>query len=405
MFVLFWAIVHIAAAHESVTCFQDNQGCEGSDQNLVNTSIVPNWQECSQLCLDTYNCYAFTFYGPESDLIPHNSCFHFSSCESKAPCNDCVIGTPEDECFCSISYLGTIDESNFVTYLFDLDEATCKRHCSEIDACKVYTHYDHSDPNEPDACILLSESGLQKNATQCDHCKTGAAACKYDQECQAAVLVDTNGTVFNDYIFAESSFNATLTSAVKDCYKEFQALAIGAGGGGGGRGGGGSGYIVVDTLQIRRHMEVIVGQGGENEYHSGGESMIKIDDQPRPALRGFAGETANQRGGQGYSGGGYRDGNGGEDGGDGESDSNGPGGRGSGIDLSTMQMKSFVLDAARGGKSSGGYGGGGGGVLVNGYPVFADNSSLGGGYGGGGSYVEEEGGYTNGRPGCVLIDL
>ena len=387
-----WAILHIAMAHENVTCFQDGRECEWSDQDLVDTAIVANWQECSLLCLNSSDCVAFTFYGPSSDVIPHNSCFLFSDCKTKHPCKDCVIGLPQQDCLCSISYLGTIDASNFADIVLDVrDEATCKRLCSEDEACEVYTYYTSSNPTEPETCILLSDSGLQKTATQCDYCKTGSSQCKADQECEAGVFTDSDGVPFNDYIFANSSFSATLMTAEKDCYREVQALAIGGGGGGNGHGGGGSGYINFKTLQIRRSMEVSVGQGGE-------PSVIKVADQS--VLTGYAGETpGGQRGGTGYSGGGYSDGDGGENGGDGEGGSNGTGGRGSGFDLTTVQIKNFIISPGKAGTTSGTNGGGGGGVVVNEAKPSGGNSTDGEGYGGGGSNQ------GLGLPGCVLIDL
>ena len=102
----------------------------------------------------------------------------------------------------------------------------------------------------------------------CDFCQTGSSICKADHECEAAVLADTSGVPFNHYIFAESSFSATLVTAEKDCYREVKALAIGGGGAGGGggtskSGGGGSGYIVTEILQIQKYVEVIVGEVGE----------------------------------------------------------------------------------------------------------------------------------------------
>ena len=94
-----WAVLHIAAAHENVTCFQDGQECEGSNDNLVDFAITTSWQECSLLCLNSTDCSAFSFYGPNSDVIPHNSCFLYSDCETKHPCMDCVIGIPQVRLF------------------------------------------------------------------------------------------------------------------------------------------------------------------------------------------------------------------------------------------------------------------------------------------------------------------
>ena len=124
---------------------------------------------------------------------------------------NCKHYIPQEDCLCSIGYVGTMDVSNVANVVFDVrDEATCKRLCSEDEACEVYTYYTSSNPTEPETCILLSDSGLQKTATQCDYCKTGSSQCKADQECEAGVFTDTDGVPFNDYIFANSSFSATL---------------------------------------------------------------------------------------------------------------------------------------------------------------------------------------------------
>merc|ERR550539_1668027 len=109
MIFLLWPILHLAAAHENITCFQDGQECEGHE-NLIDTSIVATWQECSQLCLDTSDCSAFNFFGPNSGVEPHNSCFLFYECNNKGPCNDCVIGVSQEDCLCSIAYKGVVDE-------------------------------------------------------------------------------------------------------------------------------------------------------------------------------------------------------------------------------------------------------------------------------------------------------
>ena len=93
----------------------------------------------------------------------YDSCFLFSACKTKVPYNDCVIGIPQEDCLCSIGYLGTLDASNVADIVFDVrDEATCKRLCSEDKACKIYTYYNSSDPNEPKTCILLSNPDYKR---------------------------------------------------------------------------------------------------------------------------------------------------------------------------------------------------------------------------------------------------
>ena len=114
--------------------------------------------------------------------------------------------------------------------------------------------------------------------------------------------------------------------------------------------------------------------------------------------------TDNVVGGDGYSGGGgFGTGRGGSDGGDGEvgDDEDSEAGRGSGLDISSISMKSFSLTPGKGGIGVSFYGGGGGGVVVNGVKPEAEQCG-GQGYGGGGGYN----GFVNAvSPGCVLIEL
>merc|ERR1712112_19957 len=99
-------------------------------------------------------------------------------------------------------------------------------------------------------CMMLSNSGLLRSATKCEHCKTGPAACQAEQKCQAAVLTDDGTT--NQYVFAKSTTTATLVTAEKDCFLDVRALAIGGGGSSSGSyGGGGSGYPEFGLLQLR----------------------------------------------------------------------------------------------------------------------------------------------------------
>ena len=103
-----------ARADPSTTCYQDSQKCEVKNGNLISITEDTTWQECSLLCKDELNCLAFNFFGPESDFYPHNACLLFSACENKLSCNDCVIGVSQDDCLCSVPYVGLIDSSDCV---------------------------------------------------------------------------------------------------------------------------------------------------------------------------------------------------------------------------------------------------------------------------------------------------
>ena len=141
---------------------------------------------------------------------------------------------------------------------------------------------------------MLSNSGFEKSATKCAHCKTGPATCRSGERCQAAFLTD--GTT-NQGFFAKSNSTASLVSAEKDCFLEVRAIAIGGGGaqsGSGGYGGAGSGYITVTATRINANetLNLIVGASTE-------ASSVRV------LLIAAAGQNNNGgNGGDGYSGGG-----------------------------------------------------------------------------------------------------
>jgi len=247
-------------ADHNTTCFVDNVKCDISDGTLVEMHIETTWQECSVLCQDEARCVAFNFFGPGSNFYPRSSCLLFSACERKAACNDCVIGTNQGDCTCSIDFYGDIDKSNFVGTVASVpDEVTCKNFCSKTTRCAFYTYYNSQHPHQPEVCILLSNSGIEKSqidnsglssgriksglkssAKKCDNCKTGPVSCQINQRCKLALLT-TEDDEARPYIFAtSSSAKVTLVTGEKSCFREMRVLAIG---GGGSSGNGGSGSI------------------------------------------------------------------------------------------------------------------------------------------------------------------
>ena len=91
---------------------------------------------------------------------------------------------------------------------------------------------------------------------------------------------------------------------------------------------------------------------------------------------------------------------GGSDGSDGGDYGSAKGGKGSGLDVGTLNMTRFVLAPGKGGIAGSNYhGGGGGGILVNGEKPDGGSEHWGEGFGGGGD---------NGSirfPGCVLVEI
>ena len=112
-------------------------------------------------------------------------------------------------------------------------------------------------------------------------------------------------------------------------------------------------------------------------------------------------------GGAGYSGGGGHETtgySGGSNGGHGQGSAVGPGGSGTGEDVTAYALSHFTLSPGQGGQGGGQgglWGGGGGGVLVGGAGPTRDHSQ-GEGYGGGGGY---DGSNTSGLDGVILVEV
>merc|ERR1712012_735920 len=337
-------------ADPSITCFQEDLSCVAMNDNLIRTYIGITWQECSLLCEDEIACETFNFFGENSNFHPHNACLLFSECENKIASEDCLLGTREPDCDCTsvkycpctIEYEGGTDSDNFVDLASEVEnEGECKSLCLNTTDCAIFTYFDDQHPFQPNFCLLLKDAGYDKAITKCNHCKTGPATCQSGQKCQAAFLTD--GTTEGLVVFAKASSSATLVSAERDCYMEVRALAIS---GGGSRiytyGGGGSGYPEVGLLQLRANetLNLVVGEAKQT-------SLVEMDGQV--ILSAAAGQdSSGNNGGDGFSGGGagfqsgYDHGqDGGFNGGDGGSYGGHTGGKGSGIDVSLLNMTRF----------------------------------------------------------------
>ena len=84
-------------------------------------------------------------------------------------CSDCV--TKAVDCLCSTSTIGTIDNTNFLKDLVDINsERDCRQACVKTDNCQFYTYL--SDQLQ---CILLSD--LIEPLSKCEYCRTGPVDC------------------------------------------------------------------------------------------------------------------------------------------------------------------------------------------------------------------------------------
>ena len=224
------------------------------------------------------------------------------------------------------------------------NKTSCRSFCYSMTGCSYYTYHTLSDPDYPGACFLLS--ALQSPVRACSDCQTGVMDCS--RKC--FFLGEKDEITYGGVEITDSHQYTNLRPiALGNCL--LVAVAVGGGGAGSSSssygGGGGSGFVEWKSENLTGTIELRVSVGGE-----GGSSSVTANGTTFvTAKSGYSASSTD--GGMGYSGGGgggrTNPGDGGSNGqtggfGSGSSDSYyGSGGSGSGLDISTIEMKHFSL--------------------------------------------------------------
>ena len=304
---------------------------------------------------------------------------------------------------CSGHYMGAITGDNLLEARPDTESFTeCRQLCIETEECALYTHLTGSGE-----CFLLSR--ILEPIRPCSDCLSGPSDCADNSKC---FLLSSDGRPLRSAMFTrpeESGINVTILADGHQC--ELRVLLVGGGGGVSevtdSNGGGGSGRLTFSTLTVSSTTSAQIQVGGPGQY-----STVRILGQELEARWGDSShreEHGSIHGGDGYSGGaGPNASPGGSDGGSGEGYNHGDG---SGIDLSSFPLKSFVLTPGLGGEGYKGSkvanaGGGGGGVLVDSEGPVRVFTSQGQGFGGGGCFRYSQGELMPyGLPGVILLEI
>jgi len=393
IFLILTTLLFLGVASGSNNCLSTNKQCRLTKENLKEFRTgVKSVEECSALC--GQGCNGFTFFDEEAKFLS-NACLLFNECGKQVPCENCVTGTDQISCTCSVPYEGRKDEKNIVDLLVGVrDEISCKHKCHSNSKCVEYTYYDSEEPSRPNTCVLMSSSSLSAghSTSSCENCATGSPTCHTGKECQIKLFTAAQP------LLIEKSGTIKLIAPERDCYVRIKAMAIGPGGDGGSYGGGdwgrggGSGYPNSTTFRMTStNPELKVTIGSTTTSVISGDTIV-LTANGGESDYGY-GEAA------GYSGGGGIDSKGGFDGGDGKNGKtrhhrHPKGGKGSGINISELSFGGFVLTPGKGGP--GVTGGGGGGILVNGKGPTQNSYDDGEGYGAGG-------GDGKGLHGCVMF--
>ena len=230
--------------------------------------------------------------------------------------------------------------TNLLATLGDIEnEVYCSLECQAEVQCQYYTYHWPNSTLFPSTCFLLSS--LEEPIIPCANgtCTSGSPTC-FNSLCE---FLDTSGSILSKGVKVTSTRDFNMVR-IGPCPT---AIAVAVGGGGTtdpGDAGSGSGYVTYEELRAFRpylSFEAIVASADEASEVNDLTDGITI-------LRSGPGADGPDDGGSGYSGGGASDGDpaggdGGSDGNDGDDSGVDIGGKGSGLDITTIPIKSFVL--------------------------------------------------------------
>ena len=325
-------------------CYVNSLTCEIDDNFIGIVDNIMNAEDCKQECENnSAGCKVYSYYG--SAGVPFiDTCLLFSDCAVLDVVEDCI--TEELECipiFCDAPIAGSLGD-NVVDIVPGISKAECETECVVVEQCKFFTHYYSSSNVYPSTCFLLSEVQGPITACQDDTCITGSSNCE-NSACGFFENPNPNWVVLNE----TKEINLLTIGPCSSTANSVLAVVVG-GGGGGGPGiysGAGSGFVEFQELPFSQPFAQFKATVGSSEEQSTLSTLFS--DVLVTALPGESATTFDDRGGDGYSGGGGGDGNpeggdGGTDGGDGQDSTSGDsGGQGSGLDVRTIPLTHFEL--------------------------------------------------------------
>ena len=250
--------------------------------------------------------------------------------------------TEEQDCFyCTAPVEGSLS-TNLLATLGDIDnEVLCSLECQSEVQCQFYTYHWPNSTLFPSTCFLLSS--IEEPIIPCTDgsCTSGSPTC-LNSLCE---FLDTSGSILPKgiKIFVPGrDFNMV---RIGPCPTAI-AVAIGGGGTTSADSGSGSGYVTHGELRAFSpylSYQTIVG------YAEEASEVIDLTDNITILSAAPGGNgVENHNGASGYSGGGASDGSdrggdGGSDGNDGGNSDPNTGGKGSGVDVSAIPLKTFAL--------------------------------------------------------------
>ena len=332
-------------------CSVEDMTCEFSDSNLIGLLTgVQSAEECKTECENnSTNCKIYSYYSQGATPFTE-TCLLFTDCGILDPCESCVTEDIECTIFCNAPVEGILGD-NLVDIVAGITEADCEAACEGEERCKFFTYHYGNSSLYPETCFLLSE--LQEPISLCEDgiCVSGSSKC---EESLCSFLDNgvwqTNGVIVTDIGTTQVDLLRIGPCSV------YPVIVVAVGGGGsnsGSRGSNGYNYAGAGSGYIE-YVEGTLSEGYvQFEASVGSAGMVSEVTDLRTGnsiVRALPGEDGGStKGGDGYSGGGgdhdsgADGGDGGSDGGDGYDSTQWPGGKGSGLDISTILLQSIEL--------------------------------------------------------------
>ena len=237
------------------------------------------------------------------------------------------------------------------------NELGCRSLCQAEDQCNFFTYFGSNDLRYQETCFLLStlkEPFINLGYNHGQDFVTGTKKCLSNNQCELMVA-EKNTTSASEMFTEVLDYTSTVHAvAVGTC-----SLTVVAVGGGDAScntfRGGGSGYVEWEQISVKGSLMLDLRVGGPGRV-----TAVKVASNwggvggpggPLGTLvvQAEGGTYEGGEGGHGYSGGGgdgtdgAGGGDGGSDGGDGQDGSRSAGGKGSGLDVSTIPVTGFRL--------------------------------------------------------------
>ena len=227
--------------------------------------------------------------------------------------------------------------------MVDVTKEECASQCEDLLGCDVYTYHFGNSTTFPNTCFFLTE--LLKPISTCEDrsCLSMSPDCNLD----CGFRVD--GVLYPTSIVVTETGATDIDVISNGVCGTLLAVAVGGGGYSVGDAGSGSGYVEYTEINITSTLQIRAEVGGSERV----TELTDLLDGSTLLTADYGKTGVGYDGGDGFSGGGadYRSdgsggfgGDGGQDGEDGEDTNSATnGGKGSGLDISSIPLRNVVI--------------------------------------------------------------